>query len=42
MNSINLEQLINSVENLVNTLLDMGWLKAVEDNEKPAVCVVKN
>lgn len=32
----------NSMENLVNTLFDMGWLKAVDDKEKPAVCVVKN
>ncbi|MGN1450963.1 MAG: hypothetical protein ACI4XQ_02595, partial [Eubacteriales bacterium] len=32
----------NSVENLVNTLFDMDWLKTVDDREKPAVCVVKN
>ncbi|MBS5843539.1 MAG: sigma-70 family RNA polymerase sigma factor [Clostridiales bacterium] len=32
----------NSIENLVNTLFDMGWLKAAHDKEKPAVCVVKN
>lgn len=32
----------NSIENLVNALFDMGWLKAVSDKEKPAVCVVKN
>jgi len=32
----------NSIENLVNTLFDMGWLKSVEDKEKPAICVVKN
>ena len=32
----------NSIENLVNTLFDMGWLKSVEDPEKPAICVVKN
>lgn len=31
----------NSIENLVNTLFDMGWLKTVDDNEKPAVCVVR-
>ena len=31
-----------SVENLVKTLFDMGWLKSVDDQEKPAVCVVKN
>ena len=32
----------NSIENLVNTLFDMGWLKAVDEMEKPAICVVKN
>lgn len=32
----------NSTENLVNTLFEMGWLKAVDNKEKPAVCVVKN
>ncbi len=32
----------HSIENLVNTLFDMGWLKAVHDTEKPAICVVKN
>lgn len=32
----------NSIENLVNTLFDINWLKAVEDKEKPAICVVKN
>ncbi len=32
----------NSIENLMNTLFDMGWLKSVEDKEKPAICVVKN
>lgn len=32
----------NSIESLVNDLFEMGWLKAVEDGEKPAVCVVKN
>lgn len=32
----------NSVENLVNALFDMGWLKSVKDKEKPAICVVKN
>ena len=32
----------NSIENLVNTLFDMGWLKSVNDKEKPAICVVKN
>ena len=32
----------HSIENLVDTLFDMGWLKAAHDKEKPAVCVVKN
>ena len=32
----------NSIENLVNNLFDMGWLKTVDDNEKPAVCVVRD
>ena len=32
----------NSLDNLVNTLFDMGWLNAVGDKDKPAVCVVKN
>ncbi|MBQ7827864.1 MAG: hypothetical protein IJ386_06315, partial [Clostridia bacterium] len=32
----------NSIENLVDTLFDMGWVKSVEDKDKPAVCVVKN
>lgn len=32
----------NSIENLVNVLFDMDWLKAAHDKEKPAVCVVKN
>lgn len=32
----------NSIENLVDTLCDMNWLKAVEDNKKPAICVLKN
>lgn len=32
----------NSAENLVDTLCAMDWLKAVENHEKPAVCVVKN
>ncbi len=32
----------HSVEGLVNTLFDMGWLKSVGDKEKPAVCVVRN
>ena len=32
----------SSIENLVNTLFDMEWLKPVSDSEKPAICVVKN
>lgn len=32
----------NSIENLVNTLFDMDWLKTVDDKEKPAICVVNN
>ncbi len=32
----------NSIENLVNTLYDMNWLKAVDDKEKPSICVVKH
>ena len=32
----------NAIDNLVNTLYKMGWLKSVNDQEKPAVCVVKN
>ena len=32
----------NSIENLVNTLCDMGWLIATRDKEKPAICVVKS
>lgn len=32
----------NAIENLVNTLFNMNWLKAADDKEKPAVCVVKN
>ncbi len=31
----------NSLDNLVNTLFDMGWLKVVNDTDKPAVCVVR-
>ncbi len=30
------------IDNLVNALYDMGWLKPVEDHDKPAICVVKN
>ncbi|MBR3714413.1 MAG: sigma-70 family RNA polymerase sigma factor [Clostridia bacterium] len=32
----------NSIENLINTLFDLGWLKSVTDKEKPAICVIKN
>lgn len=32
----------NSIENLVDTLFDMGWVKIVDDKDKPAICVVKN
>ena len=32
----------NAFESLVNTLFDNGWLNAVNEKEKPAVCVVKN
>ena len=32
----------NSIENLVNALFDMEWLKSVNDKDKPAVCVIKN
>ena len=32
----------NSVDNLVSALYEMHWLNAVDDKEKPAVCVVKN
>ncbi len=32
----------NSIENLVDALFDMGWVKAVDDKAKPALCVVKN
>lgn len=31
-----------SIENLVNNLFEMDWLKAVRENEKPAICVVRN
>lgn len=33
---------LNSIENLVNTLFDMGWLKVTHDKEKPAICVVQS
>ena len=32
----------HSIENLVDTLFDMGWLKVSHDKEKPAICVVKS
>ncbi len=32
----------NSIDNLVSALYEMHWLNAVDDKEKPAVCVVKN
>ena len=32
----------NSMDNLASVLFDMGWLKSVDDKEKPAVCVVTN
>ena len=31
-----------SIDKLVSKLLEMDWIKAVGDNEKPAICVVKN
>ena len=31
-----------SIENLVNNLFEMDWLKTVRENEKPAICVVRN
>lgn len=31
-----------SIDKLVSKLFEMDWIKTVEDNEKPAVCVVKN
>ena len=32
----------NSIESLVNDLFEMGWLKSVDNKEKPAICVVMN
>lgn len=32
----------HSIENLVDVLCDMDWLKAAQNNDKPAICVVKN
>ena len=31
-----------SIDKLVGKLLEMDWLKAVGDTEKPAVCVIRN
>ena len=31
-----------SIDKLVSKLFEMDWVKAVEDTEKPAVCVVRN
>ena len=31
----------NSLDNLVKTLFERGWLKEVENKEKPAICVIK-
>lgn len=31
-----------SIDKLVSKLFDMDWIKTVGDNEKPAVCVVRN
>ncbi len=32
----------NSTENLVNALYEMGWVTAVDDTDKPCICVVLN
>ncbi len=32
----------NSIENLVDALFDMKYLLPVKDDEKPAICVIKN
>ncbi|MBQ4592540.1 MAG: sigma-70 family RNA polymerase sigma factor [Clostridia bacterium] len=32
----------HSLDNLVNALFDMNWVKEVDDRDKPAVCVIKN
>ena len=32
----------NSIDKLVSKLYEMEWIKAVEDNEKPSICVVRN
>lgn len=31
-----------SIDKLVSKLFEMDWIKAVGDNEKPAICVVRN
>ena len=31
-----------SIDKLVSKLFEIDWIKTVGDNEKPAVCVVKN
>ena len=31
----------NSIENLVDILFEMGWVKPVDNKDKPAVCVVR-
>ena len=30
------------IEDFVDTLFDMGWLKPVDDKDKPAICIVKD
>jgi len=30
------------IEDFVDTLFDMGWLKPVDDTDKPAICIVKD
>lgn len=32
----------HSIDHLVKTLFEMGWLKPVDEKAKPAICVVKN
>ena len=32
----------NAVENLIDTLFGMEWLSAVDDESKPAMCVIKH
>ncbi|MBQ3184180.1 MAG: RNA polymerase sigma factor [Clostridia bacterium] len=33
---------LNSIENLVNTLYEIGWITPVDDTDKPCICVVIN